>query len=152
MTTEPVELFYSYAHEDEKLRKKLETHLSTLRREGLIVGWHDRNISAGSEWAEEIDERLRRAKIILLLISPDFIASDYCYGIEMKLALERHEKGEARVIPVILRPADLKDTPFMKLQALPRNALPVVKWRSQDDAFVDIAQGIRRVVEGMRIK
>src|SRR5579883_2684961 len=98
MTTEPVELFYSYAHEDEKLRKKLETHLSMLRRQGLIAEWYDRNISAGSAWAQEIDERLRTAKNILLLIRPDFIASDYCYGVEMKLALERHEKREARVI------------------------------------------------------
>src|SRR5205085_5289211 len=103
MTTEPVqsiELFYSYAHEDERLRKELEKHLALMKRQKLISAWHDRNIGAGTEWANEIDTHLNTARIILLLISPDFIASDYCYSIEMTRALERHKAGEARVIPI----------------------------------------------------
>src|SRR5690242_9935490 len=100
----PPEVFYSYAHKDEALREELETHLSMLRRQGHISGWYDRNIDAGIEWAQEIDEHLNTAQIILLLISADFLASDYCYSVEMQCALQRHEAREARVIPIILRP------------------------------------------------
>ena len=115
---EALELFYSYAREDEALRKKLETHLTTLRREGLINQWHDRDIIAGSPWAEEIDAHLKKARIILLLVSPDFIASDYCYSVEMQEAIKRQVTGETRVIPIILRPCVWKNTLFGKLQAL----------------------------------
>src|SRR2546428_6575835 len=100
----PVSVVYSYAHADETLRQKLETHLSLLRRQGLISEWHDRKILPGAEWAGEIDEHLERASIILLLISADFLASDYCYDREMTRALERHQHGAVRVIPIILRP------------------------------------------------
>src|SRR5690349_5863095 len=102
----PVSVFYSYAHQDEALRQQLETHLSLLRRQGLISEWYDRKILPGAEWVGEIDEHLERASIILLLISADFLASDYCYDKEMTRALERHKQGEARVIPIILRPCD----------------------------------------------
>src|SRR5438045_5413886 len=115
----PVEIFCCYAHKDEALLNKLKTHLTPLQREGLIDVWHDRNISAGTEWEREIGQHLNTARIILLLVSPDFIDSDYCYGVEMKRAMERHERGEARVIPVILRPVYWKKAPFGKLQALP---------------------------------
>src|SRR5262245_30109477 len=103
---EAIEIFYSYAHEDEELRKELEKHLANLRRQGVIGDWHDRRIGAGQEWAGAIDAHLDSARIILLLISADFLASDYCYDIELKQAMARHAGGEARVIPVILRPVD----------------------------------------------
>jgi hypothetical protein len=99
-------IFFSYSHVDESLRDQLETHLSGLRRQGIISSWHDRQITAGTELGEAIDNHLNAADIILLLVSPDFIDSDYCYAREMKQALERHQIGEARVIPVILRPCD----------------------------------------------
>jgi tetratricopeptide (TPR) repeat protein len=148
--TEPLELFYSYAHEDEELRDKLETHLSMLKRQKVISQWHDRGIVAGEEWGDEIDEHLKTADIILLLVSANFLASDYCYDIELKLAMERHEAGEARVIPVILRPCDWSGAPFGKLQALPKNAKPITIWPNQDEAFTDIAKGIRKVAEELR--
>ena len=110
-----LKLFYSYAHKDERWRKRIETHLSTLRRHGIIAEWHDRNINAGVAWASEIDTHLTTADIILLLISPDFLASEYCYSIEMIRAMERHYAGEARVIPIILRPTHWKGTPFEQL-------------------------------------
>jgi len=144
--SEAVEIFYSYSREDEKLRDRLETHLSTLKRQGEIAGWHDRKIASGSEWQGQIDKHLNSARVILLLISADFLASDYCYDVEMKRALERHESGEARVIPVILRPCDWKGSPFGKLAALPKDGKPVTKWDSRDDAFQDVAIGIRKVV------
>jgi hypothetical protein len=96
----PVEVFYSYAHEDEALRNELEKHLSLLHRLGLISSWHDRQIVAGTNWAKGIDTHLETASLILLLVSADFLASNYCYGIEMNRALERHQMKEARVIPM----------------------------------------------------
>lgn len=145
-------VFYSYSHKDEKLRDRLETHLSILKREGAISQWHDRRISAGLDWKNNIDERLNSAQIILLLVSADFLASDYCYDVEMKRAMERHASGEARVIPIILRPCDWDLTPFAKVQALPKDGRPVIKWRDQDTAFNEITRGIRDVVSSLHIK
>ncbi|MFL5628042.1 MAG: toll/interleukin-1 receptor domain-containing protein [Ktedonobacteraceae bacterium] len=145
-----IEVFYSYAHKDEKLRNKLETQLSLLKQQGHITNWHDRKIDAGQEWANEINEHLNAADIILLLVSPDFLASNYCYSIEMKRALERHERGEARVIPVIIRPVYWQGAPIGKLQALPKDAKPVTSWNNQDEAFFNVAEGIRKIVEEIR--
>lgn len=142
-----VELFYSYSHKDEKPRNELEKHLSILKRQGIISEWHDRKISAGTEWAEQIDKHLENAQIILLLVSSDFLASDYCYDKELKIALERHERGEARVIPIIIRSVDWDGSPFGKLQALPVDAKPVTSWDEQDEAFTNIVKGIRQAIE-----
>jgi hypothetical protein len=142
-----IEVFFSYAHEDKALRDKLASHLKTLQRQGIIRQWHDRKIGAGKEWAGEIDRHLESAQIILLLVSADFIASDYCFDREMKRAMERHRAVKARVIPVILRAVDLDGMPFNQLQSLPRDRIPVTSWRNQDEAFTDIAKGIRAVVE-----
>jgi hypothetical protein len=120
----PITIFFCYAREDEELLKKLKVHLRPLQRQGLIDVWYDRDISAGSEWEQEILQHLNAAQIVLLLISPDFMDSDYCYGIEMQRALERHERGEAVVIPVILRPAYWHGKPLGKLQALPTDGKP----------------------------
>ena len=138
--------FIPTPNKDEGLREQLENHLSILRRQGAIEDWHYRKITGGREWEGEIHEHLKTAHVILLLISSDFIASDYCYDVEMKLAMERYNAADARVIPIILRPVDWKGTPFGKLKALPKNVLPVTKWENQDEAFTDIAKEIRRVV------
>lgn len=143
---QPIEVFFSYAHEDEELRCRLDKHLSALERKGFIAGWHDRKIGPGQEWAGQIDEHINSAGIILLLVSADFLASDYCYGIEMSRALERHHAGAARVIPIILRPVDWSIAPFSKLQMLPSDAKPVINWDNPDNAFADIARGIRETV------
>src|SRR6266699_2879928 len=121
----PLEIFFCYAHEDEALLNKLKTHLRPLQRMGLINVWYDRDISGGTKWAEEIDKHLNEADIILLLVSPDFMDSDYCYGIEMQRALERDQRGEAHVIPIILRPVYWQDV-LGTLQALPTDAKPVM--------------------------
>ena len=146
-----IEIFYSYSHRDTKLRDELEKHLSILKRQGHIEAWHDRQISAGREWAGDIDKKLNSADLILLLISADFLASDYCYDIEMKRAMERYENGEALVIPIILRPVDWRGGVFGKLQALPTDAKPVTDWRNRDRAFENIARGIRNQVERLRL-
>jgi HEAT repeat protein len=144
--TQSIKLFFSYAHKDEPLRDELAKHLSLLKRQNIITDWHDRNITAGTDWAQAIDHNLNTANIILLLISADFLASDYCYDKELTRALERHNQGTARVIPIILRPCDWHSAPFGKLQALPKDAKPVTEWSNPDKAFTDIAQGIRKAV------
>jgi hypothetical protein len=142
-----IEVFFSYTHADEALRDKLATHLRLLERQGIIAGWHDRRIASGQEWAGAIDTNLQTAHIILLLVSADFLASDYCYDREMQQAMARHAAGDARVIPIILRPADWQSAPFGALQALPKDGRPVTEWPNRDTAFLDIARGIRAVAE-----
>jgi hypothetical protein len=136
-------LFFSYSHVDENLRDQLEIHLSGLRRQSLIDSWHDRRITVGEEFGAAIDGHIDTSDVILLLISPDFIASDYCYEREMKRALERQDRGEAKVIPVILRPCDWHDLPFGKLLATPKDGRPITKWPNIDDAFVDVVSAIK---------
>lgn len=143
----PVEVFIAYAREDDELREVLETHLSSLKRKGLITAWHNRCIVAGSMWRNEIDTHLQTAQIILLLISSDFIASEYCYEIEMQTAIQRHENKEAIVIPIILRPSDWEDAPFSKIQPLPKDAKAITTWANRDEAFLDVVKGIRRAIE-----
>ena len=145
----PVEIFYSYAHKDEALRNELDKHLSLLQRQGLITAWHDRQILPGTDWSQAIDQHLEQASVILLLISADFLASDYCYGIEMQRAIERHQANEARVIPILLRPVVWDEAPFAHLQALPTGAKPITTWRNRDAAFTDVVAGIRRVIEDL---
>ncbi|MBE9140793.1 leucine-rich repeat domain-containing protein [Nodosilinea sp. LEGE 07088] len=145
--SQALRLFYSYSHKDETLRDELETHLKLLQRQGLIQPWHDRRILPGNEWGHDIDDNLNRADIILLLVSADFIASDYCYDIEMTRAMERHENGEAHVIPIILRSVDLQGTRFQKLAWLPTDGEPVTQWRDRDAAWYNVETGIKRVVE-----
>src|SRR6266700_1645680 len=143
----PLSVFISYAHEDERLLQQLEAHLSLLRRQGLVATWYDRQIVPGTQWAEEIDAHLETAQLVLLLISPNFMASDYCYGIEMERALERHKNDNAQVIPIILRPVDWEGAPFAHLQCLPRDARAVTEWDNRDAAFRDITRGIRANIE-----
>jgi TIR domain-containing protein len=142
-----IEVFFSYAHPDEALRDELAKHLRLLEHQGIIAGWHDRHIIGGTEWGGTIDSHLETAKLVLFLVSADFLASDYCYDIEMQRAMARHAAGEARVIPVILRAVDWHSAPFGNLQALPRNARPVTHWQNRDEAFYDIAIGIRLICE-----
>lgn len=150
LSPKQAQLFFCYSHRDEDLRNQLEKHLSALKRQGVISSWHDRKIDAGTEWAGKISDHLNKADIILLLVSADFLASDYCYDIELKRAMERHDAGEARVIPVVLRPVDWESTPFSKLQALPRDAKPVTLWADPDEAFETIAKSIRSICQPSR--
>lgn len=146
MPAEAIELFYIYSRKDEALRKQIDTHLSTLKREGLLSTWHDQEIIPGSLREREISNHLNNADVILLLISSDFIASDYCYGTEMQRALERHAAGDATVIPIIMRPTDWAQTPFARLEALPANGKPITTWPNRDVALTHVVQGIRKTI------
>lgn len=147
----PIDIFVCYAREDEEYCQRLEKHLSHFQREDLIRIWHDRNISLGQEREQAIHVQLNMAHIVLLLlVSPDFMASEYCYSVEMKQVLERQIQREVRVVPVIVRSIGWKKTPLGKLQALPRNARPIALWRNRDAAFFDVEDGIRQIIEEIR--
>jgi hypothetical protein len=146
----PVEVFYSFAEVDAPLLKQVEQHLSMLRHAGLITTWNRRQIVAGSDWQVELDQHLNTASLILLLISPDFLASDYQYGVELQRAMQRHADNEAHVLPIVLRACDWKGAPFGRLQAVPRNGKPVTSWRNRDEAFAEIAKEIRVALETMQ--
>ncbi len=146
----PLRLFYSYSHKDEEHQAELEIHLTLLKRKGLLETWSDRKITPGQEWAGEIDKALERADIILLLISSDFIASNYCYDIEMTRALKRHNAKEATVIPIIVRDCNWDIEPLRKLKALPKDAQPVKLWPDKDTAWKNVAEGIASVIGEMK--
>lgn len=148
LSSRAMEVFISYAHQDKRwLKDRLLPHLSLLQRQGVITTWQDADISPGTDWRAQIEARLNSAGIILLLISADFLASDFCYDEEMQWAMERHEAGSARVIPVFLRPCDWKGAPFGKLHGVPSDARPVSRWPDKDEAFTQIAQAIRKAAE-----
>jgi hypothetical protein len=154
MTTEapkPLRIFCSYSHRDEEHLNDLRDWLRGLERQELIEWWHDREISPGWEWEEAIDKNLRTADIILLLVSPAFMASDYVYEREISKAVERHDWGEAHVIPIIVRPADWTWASFGKLQALPKDARPITTWPNRDEAWLDVVRGIRKAVQELLV-
>lgn len=146
----PVKIFFCYAHEDETLLNQLKMHLRPLERQGLIELWYDRAINAGAEWEDEINQHLNAAQIILLLISPDFMNSEYCYGTELRRALERHKQGTARVIPLILRHVYWQGV-LGQLQALPRDGLPITdpNWYNQDRALYNVTEGLRKIAANL---
>jgi hypothetical protein len=150
MTTaaqKPLRVFCSYSHKDEEHLNDLRDWLRGLERQGFIESWHDREIVPGWEWNEAIDKNLRTADIILLLVSTPFMASDYVYEQEIGKAVERQERGEARVIPIIVRPANWKWATFGRLQALPKDAKPITTWLNRDEAWLDVVEGIQKAVE-----
>jgi hypothetical protein len=142
-----LEVFLSYAHQDHTFRSELDTHLSNLKRQGIITSWSDGDIAPGTEWRRQIMDHLNTAQIILLLISADFMASEFCYSIEMTRAIERHHANQARVLPIILRPTDWKGAPFAELEVLPAKGKAVTRWPTHDDAFENVVQGIRRAID-----
>jgi hypothetical protein len=145
-----LDLFISYSHADRELRDELAKHLSGLRNLGIINDWFDGDIIEGTEWEQELLHHLNTAQIILLLVSANFIASEFSYQIEMQRALERHDAGLARVIPIILHPTDWKQLPFAKIQALPTDGKPVSVWPNRNEAFVNIVKGIKRSIRNLQ--
>jgi hypothetical protein len=140
-------IFISYSHADEALKESLVKHLTPLKQMGLIDTWHDRKIPPGAEWKPEISRNLEAARIVLLLVSIDFINSRYCYEIELDKALEMHDEKRARVIPVILRSCLWQHTSFAKLQAVPKDGKPVNSWLDRDEALSSVAESVKQVAE-----
>jgi len=146
----PVNVFVSYSHRDEALKEQLAEHLAILRREGLIDVWSDRPIAVGSEWQSSLQDRLDTSEMVLLLVSADFLASDFFQDATFERLLERHQQEETRLIPIVLRPCLWQESPLMNFQVLPRDARPVTEWRDVDRAFSNIVQGLRRVAESIQ--
>jgi len=144
---EPIDLFISYSHKDADLCDELKTHLTLLKRQGLVRLWHDGDIQAGSTWNNEIHKNLESARIILLLVSANFLASDFIHEVELKRALERHDEGSARVIPIIVKACDWTAAPFAALQALPRDGKAVATYRDRDAAWTEVARALRGILE-----
>jgi internalin A len=145
--------FVSFSHKDEALRAELETHLKLLSRLGLLDIWQDRCITAGSEWKSQIDESLEIADLVLLLVSADFLASDYCWDVELKRALDLEAAGSTRVVPIIVRTCAWQSAPFGRLQALPPNGKAVTSGSSKasrDKAWTSVAQGIEAVLKELQ--
>jgi hypothetical protein len=148
-------VFYSYARVDKKQRDKLAKHLSPLERLGLIETWYDNEILPGDNFSQEIADKLGAADIVLLLISPEFVDSRYCYEVELPKAMARQAKNQARVIPIVIRPTNAWDKlpagkiVLGKLNALPSSAKPIPRWRPQDEGWANIAEGIERVANDL---
>jgi hypothetical protein len=139
--------FIAYSHADEAVKNALLKHLKPLTRLKLVEEWHDRKITPGDDWDKVITKKLENSDIILLLVSIDFINSEYCYDNELERAMERHEAGTAKVIPIILRPCSWSHAPFAKLQVLPEGAKAVTKWDNQDEALSHIAEGVMQAAK-----
>jgi hypothetical protein len=147
--SDAIEIFFSYAHEDEALMNEVRRQLVVEERNGRIIKWHDRLIPPGATWRRHIDQRLERAAIILVFVSPHFIESKYCYEVEGQAALRLHQSGKARLVPVILRPCLWQRSPFGELQALPRNGRPLSRWEDRDEACLDVAVGVMSIVDAL---
>ena len=143
-------LFISYSHEDDAWRARLDSHLALLKRQKVYDVWHDRRIGAGQEWAGRIDDALERADVVLLLVSSDFLDSEYCYDKELQRALARHEEGKARVVPVILRECEWQASDFCHLQAWPQDGRPITSFPNADEAMKEVASTLRRVATELR--
>ena len=152
MSKDKLNIFLSYAPEDEAMKSELDKALVALKRKGEIEVWQERQLLAGVEEDKAIQEEIIAADIILLLVSIDFINSKDIWEKQLTVAMQRQEKNEARVIPVILRPCDWQEMPFGKLKALPTGEMPVTKMRDPDEAYTNIATAIRTVVENMLAK
>ncbi len=132
---------------DERFRDRLVVHLSLLQRQGLISLWHDRRLQGGDDFAASISDKLEKADIFLPLVSADFLASTYCYDVEMQLALKRHDAGKMRIMPIIVRPCDWRSSPLARLLAVPKDGVPITKWADEDEAFLDVERTLRGLVE-----
>lgn len=142
-----IDIFIAYSHKDLAFKDELRVHLRPLVRSGRAQVWDDYDIEAGSEWDAAIKEKLFGAQIILLLVSPDSLDSDYFYGKEVTVSLERHARGEAVVVPVILRACLWQQTPLGALEALPTKGRPVASWPSRDDAWHAVAQEVSELID-----
>jgi hypothetical protein len=143
--------FISYSHLDEHAVDRLTKHFSMLRRDGLVTEWHDQKILAGGDIDAEISKHLDSSDLFIPLLSPDFLASSYCYDLEMTRALERHDKGVLRIVPIVVQPCDWQNSPLGNLKALPKDGKPVSDWTNANSAWLDVVQRLRRLIEEVEV-
>ena len=147
MVDKKVKVFLSYTHVDEEFKNKLDVHFAPLKRNNKVETWNDRKLVPGTLFDTEIKKHLCEDDVIILLISADFINSDYCYEIEMKKAFERMQNNDAIVIPIILRPCLWQETPLADIQVLPKDGTPISKYEDSDDAYYEIVKSINNRIE-----
>lgn len=143
--------FISYSHEDEKYLKRLETHLVQIKREGVLQSWTDNEIKVGENLSETISDELSNSDLFIALISPDYIASNYCYEKEFETALEMLGNKEIMIIPIICEPCDWTNTPFKNLLAVPKDGKPISEWANENTAYLSITGSIRKLLKGVEI-
>ena len=148
----PIKVFISYAHKDEDYKNTLRTILKPLERREEIKVWDDSSIIAGGEWDDEIKAALENADVLLFLISFDFVASDYINDVEIKKAMTRYEERKVKIIPIIIRPCDLKESGISRFQGLPKGAKPITTWDNEDEAWLDVNKGLKRLFDSMKKK
>ncbi len=145
----PIKVFYSYFRADREWLERLSSHLEVFKQQGRLIEWDDSAIQPGTEWKKEIDHQLSTSDLILLLLSDHYLASSFCTTVEMAPAIELHERGKARTIPILLSPVSWKQTPLGKLQVLPSNGIPLTQWSKRDEALTSLAEEIGQIVDGM---
>jgi len=144
---QPLKAFISYSHQDTAMLDLLHKHLVQLQREGFIKTWEDREIQAGAKLDQQISKALGDSGLFLALLSPDYIASNYCYEREFEKALQLQDQGRLIIIPIIVEPCDWLHTPFNKFKALPKDGKAISTWENKNIAFLDVTQNIRRLVQ-----
>lgn len=148
--SKPVKVFISYAHKDEQYKEELTKRLKPYESRNIIEAWDDRKMLPGQDWHTEINNRLQWANVILYLVSPDFMASDYINDVELAKAMERHHTGEQRLVPIIIRPSDLSILDISKFQAVPKNAKPVTTFNNQDEAWLDVITALSKLFSAIK--
>lgn len=152
LMNEPVKIFISYTQADESYKNELTIQLKLLKMQKLVEAWSDQEILPGQEWDAEIKEQLDEAEVILFLVSTDFLVSDYVNDVEIKKALERYDKGEVIIIPIVVRPTQFSGFEISKFQALPAKAKPISQWDDKDNAWLDVSNGIKKVIQSIQKK
>ena len=145
----PVRIFVSYSHKDPNAQEQLEVHLAVLKRDGVST-WFDGDMHAGDALDDNISRELRKAHIFVALFSPDYLHSDYCWRLEYKRAMGRRARGTMHVVVVVVRPCDWRSTQAARFKLLPKDGRAVSKWRSMDEAYLDVVGGLRGVVAAYR--
>jgi TIR domain len=145
----PIKVFYSYAHADREWQERLASHLEVFKQQKRLTEWDISAIQPGTELSKEIDHQLSTSDLILLLLSSHYLASRYCSTMEMPRAIEQHERGKARTIPILLSPVSWKQIPPGALQVLPSNRIPLTQWSKSEEALTSIAEEIGHIVDGM---
>jgi hypothetical protein len=151
--SDPLRIYYSYSQSDmdSEFLEMLDNHLSLLEKNGIIESWHKKKLLPGDLLSKEVDQHFEKANIILSLISIEYLSQDYNFDIEIKRAMERHACGHVKLIPILLRPVDWQATPFAKIKPLPNNGKPISLWSDKEEAFAEVAMGIRSIVENWHI-
>lgn len=147
-----IDAFISYSHADEKALERLHKHLAMLQREGDLNAWSDHKLLAGSKLDSEISAILEKSGLFLALVSPDYLASRYCYENEFQYALKLAEAGKIRIVPIILEPCDWRESPFTQFMALPKDGKPISEWTNQNNAYLDVVTGLRRILQAPAVE